>query len=191
MTTPINYIISIDIGMENMAYAVIPYSDKLENGAEINIINVDSTYPKKMGCVIGRTYVVCNMLNELLIKYPSVNIIVVEKQIVSNVKAMSIMYSIATWATMKSIPIIIYPPKNKFTDIHESYVTRGKAHKRKSINMASNLIESYYVELKEYFVQSKKQDDLSDSLLQGVIYLISAKKVSNNITWIRRAMNLD
>jgi hypothetical protein len=117
--------------------------------------------------------------------------VIVEKQNINNPLAMTLQSVIITYCITKSIEVTSFDPKVKFDNASKMFAsaksagitninqlnTTKKEHKKLIVDMAREVIENYSKDekQKEQFVASfnhhSKKDDISDSLVQAVVYL--------------------
>lgn len=174
-------IISIDIGVKNLGYTIFSYNDAPLNLSDFNIeFDIYNITSKKKDLddgaqliISSRCQVLYNFFKMLQSKYV-IDYIIIEKQVQTNTIAMELMYSIYSFALTicNSSNIFIFDPKLKFTSINVSYETKNKQHKRQSIKYARNLLSKKYPDKVVAFDKYDKKDDISDSLNQGIIFLI-------------------
>ena len=117
--------------------------------------------------------------------------VIVEKQNINNPLAMTLQTVIITYCITRLIEVTSFDPKVKFdnasrmftsaksagiTNINQLNTTK-KEHKKLIVDMAREVIENYSKDEKqrehfiEMFNQHNKKDDISDSLVQAVVYL--------------------
>ena len=167
-------IISIDIGLKNMAFAYVT----IENG---NILSIDfelydledyGIQKKSSGAVVNRCTAVKEIFNQAIQNFETTNVII-EKQVPSNESAMCIMYSLYTMAInhLDAEDVCLFDPKMKFTNLNLSYNTRNKAHKKYSVELARKLLKNLgYTELLERFNDHEKRDDIADAINQAIVW---------------------
>lgn len=163
--------LSIDIGLKHLGYSIL--TDK---GLIFDIFNIEDTYSKdkrlkKINSVpVQRSYVLNTFLTDIIKEY-SIERIVVERQYQENVAAMEIMYSIISLCITK-IPLdalIVYDPKKKFTDLHLKYSTKKKEHKKLSICVCREKLNTLYPHLLDEFEAHRKKDDIADSIIMNLL----------------------
>ena len=168
-------ILSIDIGVKNLAYAIITYP-------AITFDVIDISKPNN---AVDR----CRLIQKLIgniIKENNVSDVVIEKQVPQNTVAMELMYSIITLALNFTSHIYLFDPKEKFTYLDLEYDTKNKAHKKLSVNIARNFLkfveEDYFDSWNSFqmpynFEKYKKQDDIADAINQGIVYGLKNKLI--------------
>ncbi len=163
--------LSIDIGIRHLGYSILT-----NEGLIFDIFDIEDTYNrdpklKKLNSIpVQRAYVLDQFLTDIIEKY-SIERIIVERQVQTNIVAMEIMYSIISLCITK-IPLdalIIYDPKKKFTDLHLKYSTKNKEHKKLSINVCREKLAQLYPSLLPSFDKHKKKDDIADSILMNLL----------------------
>lgn len=117
--------------------------------------------------------------------------VIVEKQNINNPLAMTLQTVIITYCITRLIEVTSFDPKVKFDNASRMFVsaksagitninqlnTTKKEHKKLIVDMAREVIDNYSKDEKqrEYFVEEfnkhPKKDDISDSLVQAVVYL--------------------
>ena len=117
--------------------------------------------------------------------------VIVEKQNINNPLAMTLQTVIITYCITRLIEVTSFDPKAKFDNASKMFTsaksagitninqlnTTKKEHKKLIVDMAREVIENYSKDEKrrehfiEMFNQHNKKDDISDSLVQAVVYL--------------------
>lgn len=117
--------------------------------------------------------------------------VIVEKQNINNPLAMTLQTVIITYCITRLIEVTSFDPKVKFDNASKMFAsaksagitninqlnTTKKEHKKLIVDMAREVIENYSKDEKqrEFFVEQfnkhAKKDDISDSLVQAVVYL--------------------
>jgi Holliday junction resolvasome RuvABC endonuclease subunit len=151
-------ILSIDIGIHNLGYAL--WDTKT---LSFGIINIDKYNNMN---VVERCTKLYLEINNLFNKC-QFQTVIIERQVNLNTLAMELMYALTSIMLYYTEDIIIFDPKLKFTKIRESYNTRNKEHKKKSIAYAKNILThiNHSNEIDEF----EKQDDVSDAITQLII----------------------
>lgn len=174
-------LLSIDIGIKNLGWSYILYDPKKNEtnlSISFDIYTIDEEHKKgKESTVVYR----CRRINEFFEQFEEGEIedIVIERQVNTNTQAMSIMYALV----MKAFEILpkehihIFDPKLKFTFYNETYSTKNKEHKKKSIDKAHTLLTLYYTDQLEKFNSFPKKDDISDAINQGITFLKMNKMI--------------
>ena len=165
-----DYILSIDIGIHNIGYALYNIE---EDKLYFDLYDVDShltSADKKCNVVVVRTKYISTFVDNVFSKY-NINKVIIERQVNNNTMAMELMYSLTACVYHYCKNIIIFDPKMKFTALGLTYTTKNKAHKKLSINIIYHYIQKYYPHLIEQFDNTEKQDDISDAMLMIFIYL--------------------
>jgi RNase H-fold protein (predicted Holliday junction resolvase) len=157
-------ILSIDIGQKNLGYSIFK-----ENNLSFGLKTIEHS-----SCIDR-----CKFIYEF-IKEISPTLLIVEKQIITNVWAMGIMNSVITAGLSLNCEVVLFDPKLKFNLLKEPYSTENRKHKKLIVNMTKNFIQNCHENLYEYFNSFKKKDDISDSIMQLFTYLFN--KGSLNIT---------
>lgn len=163
--------LSIDVGTRHLGYSILT-----NEGLIFDIFDIEDTYNrdpklKKLDSIpVQRAYVLDQFLTDIIEKY-SIERIIVERQVQTNIVAMEIMYSIISLCITKISldALIIYDPKKKFTDLHLKYSTKNKEHKKLSINVCREKLAQLYPALLPSFEKHKKKDDIADSILMNLL----------------------
>ena len=99
-------LLSIDIGIKNFAYCIFNKTDNyIITFNDIELQN--TTNPSTI------THTIIKLLDSLLINH-NIQTVIIEQQVINNVKAMNIQYIILTYCEMKNIKSFLFNPKNKF-----------------------------------------------------------------------------
>lgn len=179
-----SYTLSIDIGIHNLGYAI-----GLQNSAAIlhkqrneveaatiattlysfGLFDIDDKIKKSANIVMERVRLVSMFLKQIFKNLP-ITIVIIERQVNTNVMAMELMYCVASCCYQYCRNIIIFDPKLKFTKLKIPYETKNKAHKKLSIKIIRNYISNYYEDLLERFVSYDKLDDISDAVFMLLVY---------------------
>lgn len=173
-------LLSIDVGIRNLAYIIIKIDnnshiilewkiielcDKSVNASKVNNIELGITMKEK--------------LKDLIIRY-KFDKILIENQIGQNaikmksIQNMIVMYFITENYTENEI--INYNAINKlkcFTSGKTTYSQRKKISKE----ITGKLCDKYYIDYIECYKNSKKKDDLADCLLQVLDYMKKNKYI--------------
>lgn len=180
-------ILSIDIGVKNLGYAVITYTEPIFALADVTIdfgiCNISEGKGASDNIVASRCSSLLTFLSTMAYKY-NLTRIIIEKQVPTNVKAMELMYAIYGMAsillgTTDSDKLVIYDPKLKFTTLGVPYNTKNKAHKRQSITYATKLFDTVFKNSRDRFANHSKKDDIADSLNQGLIWMVDHRVFEN------------
>lgn len=159
-----NCILSVDLGIHNIGYAIYTISDdKLQFG----LYDIDSNLTasdRKANVVVTRTKYIYMFVSNVFKQYP-IDTVIIERQVNNNTMAMELMYSLTACVYNFCKDIVIFDPKLKFTSLGLTYNTKNKAHKKLSINIVKNYITKYYPDLLSSFEDNSKQDDISDAVL--------------------------
>jgi len=130
--------------------------------------------------VLGRN--IKKIFDEKFSEY-SIDIVIIENQIsplASRMKTLQGM--LAQYFIMKNVSKIEFiAASNKLKNFPEGQHTTYAERKKKSIEITENLlkkntsINNQY----QYFIKNRKKDDLADSFLQGIWYLLEYKIINN------------
>jgi hypothetical protein len=174
-------LISIDIGKNNLGYSLITYGESVIKSIKTGLVNIDSHFPKN-NIVSSRCYALTEFIEQFIPEED--DIYVIERQSQHNMVAMCLMYSIMTVILQYVEPeqTYVFDPKLKFTTFRKLFSTKNKEHKKLSISIISDFLKNNNFEEPYAFLTSKKkQDDISDSLLQGLAQLVILGLISEDI----------
>lgn len=189
-------ILSIDIGYKNLGYTLMTYNENPSSfdkfDIEFDIFNITEHSNSSNNIVSSR----CRALQDFFVFISDkciLEYIIIEKQVPTNTKAMELMYAIYSISLFycNHSKIILFDPKLKFTFINETYTTEKKAHKKQSISFAKELINQKFQDKIRIFNQHTKKDDISDSLNQLIIWLISSNILLVSVPDLRKIYGLD
>lgn len=178
------YILSIDIGIHNIGYALY---DKENDDLNFGLYDIDehlTKADKKANVVVTRVKYV-NMFVDKIFENNNISKVIIERQVNNNTMAMELMYALTSCIYRYCKDIVIFDPKMKFKALGLTYTTKNKAHKKLSIQIVDNYINKYYPQLVEKFDMNTKQDDISDAIL---MLLIDMNK--NNIDELMKIKNV-
>jgi len=182
-------ILSIDIGIKNLGFCVINYTDSLKTmNISFDLFVIDDK--KTQDIVKYRINKILQFFDKIPVENPCT--VIIERQVNHNTIAMELMYSIATAASMKfgAENVIIFAPNKKFTFIKEDYITKNLQHKRKSKQLAESFLKNNYSEMYEEFKKFDKKDDISDALNQALVYIVENKLVKEDMLTLRNFYSL-
>jgi Holliday junction resolvasome RuvABC endonuclease subunit len=160
-------VLSIDIGIKNLGYSILD--------TKINELSFD-TIKLENDNIIQRCESLYNLIGNI-----EPDMLIVERQVPTNISAMGLMYSVITCGIQCGANITVFDPKLKFTTLHETYDTTNKKHKKKSIAMTRNLLFKLYPSLLIKFDDHKKKDDVADAILQLFVQLLRSNYLNINV----------
>ena len=172
-----HYILSLDLGIKNLGFAVIGYiktGPKHFNDLTISfdIFNIESQFKKKIDIVNNRCDAILKFFTDLLNEYGRFDYVIIERQVNRNTMAMELMYACAmACKTLCNVDMISFDPKDKFLKLGLPYTIEKKAHKRLSTRMARILINNYWPSLRNSFESYTKKDDISDAINQVLTWM--------------------
>lgn len=183
------HMLSIDIGIKNLGYAVISFDKlgkkKLEDlTVEFDIFNISKHLKKKTDIVSSRCEALIVFFNELFDKYGEFINIIIERQVNRNTMAMELMYAITMALKLlnrSTKDIVIFDPKDKFLKLGLTYSTTNKAHKKQSIKYAQQLMSKVWIDKLECFKKFDKKDDVSDAINQCLVWLVHNEIIDMSI----------
>lgn len=154
--------IAVDIGVKHFAYCVIN-----ENEIDFNIIELS----KNNNDII-------NDLIEFIEIYSSFDyVLIIEQQVINNVKAMIIQNILMTICKLKNIDYVLFNPKLKFNYIEgEKIKLSYKQRKNKSIDYAKIYLNKFHKNMLDIFEQFDKKDDVADAIVMAVMYKLNMDK---------------
>ena len=173
--------LSFDVGIKNLAYCQIDTS--IDNSIETdkwNIVDwnvVDCSAKNYILKLIEELEAIPNLLDS--------DIILIEKQPSCNPKMRIISTAIYVYFTIriqyennKKIKLMYYSPKYKLRCCNEKFEIKVKSkyayNKKLAVYHTKYLLDkSIFL---EYFNSHKKKDDLADSFLQGLSYILFFSK---------------
>lgn len=162
-------ILSIDIGIKNLGYAVF-FQDDLQFG----MFNIAAHLEKKCDLIIQS----CSVIREFIKSFQTrFDLVIVERQVRMNPKAMQLMYSVVSVAQEYADEVITFDPRDKFRVFGIEYSSKNKQHKKLSVNMARDLIHTRYPEKLSEFESFKKKDDIADAINQGYTVMFQRQVV--------------
>lgn len=184
-----NCVLSIDIGTRNLGYAILSWAGEYPTIKHINIdfdiLTIDDGSKKDI--VVKRINILKEFLHSKMELY-NIKHIIIERQVTTNVVAMCLMYTIATFGIDNDIDIVIFDPKQKFSILGVQYTSIKKEHKIQSIMYARNLIHNQFHDKLSKFTSYLKQDDISDAINQGILWMINQKIIVTSIDSVRQLM---
>ena len=154
--------IAVDIGVKHFAYCVIN-----DNEIDFNIIELS----KNNNDII-------NDLIEFIEIYSSFHfVLIIEQQVINNVKAMIIQNILMTICKLKNIDYVLFNPKLKFNYIEgEKIKLSYKQRKNKSIDYARIYLNKFHKNMLDIFEQFDKKDDVADAIVMAVMYKLNMDK---------------
>lgn len=185
-------ILSIDLGVDNLGYAVLSYDKPIVSAftsknkpiynkllfedihLEYGLFDIDAHVKKAKDTVLGRCVAMQSFFNNIALKYVSIDYVIIERQVTSNVCAMELMYAATSQALNHTDNVVIFDPKLKFTKLNIEYDTKNKAHKRLSASFAKHLLTNKYPDKIGLLDESKKKDDMSDAINQAFVWLLDS-----------------
>lgn len=179
-------VISIDIGLKNMAIAYVSIEDYRITSIDYSLYNLDDygTKKKSLGIVVQRCTAVREIFDLVISKSRSeyFDYVIIEKQVPSNENAMCIMYSLYMMATnyLNYDKVILFDPKMKFTSLSLNYETKNKNHKKLSIELVRKCLHNLqFPTLLDTLEHETKKDDIADSINQAIIWLYRENYISS------------
>ena len=161
-------VLSIDIGTKNFGSTLITYTKgKWDFQFECQELKYSHS-----GTVEGRYKALKNFFDG--IDMQSLDAVVIEKQVPGNQVAMCLMYALyAMTATMiGEKKVVLFTPSLKFLAIGANYNTASKNHKKQSVTYAKNMLKQVNKDALSEFNNFKKQDDVADSMNQGIVFML-------------------
>lgn len=154
-------VIAVDIGIKHFAYCVI-------NGDEIDFNVIELS--KNNNDII-------NDLIEFVERQRFLFTLIIEQQVINNVKAMIIQNILMTICKLKNIDYVLFNPKLKFSYIEgEKIKLSYKQRKNKSIDYARIYLNKFYKNMLDIFEKFDKKDDVADAIVMAVMYKLNMDK---------------
>lgn len=156
-------VVAVDIGVKHFAYCVIN-----DGAIDFNIIELSKNNN--------------DIINDLIefIERQSLSdhfVLIIEQQVINNVKAMIIQNILMTICKLKNINYVLFNPKLKFNYIEgEKIKLSYKQRKNKSIDYAKIYLNKFHKELIDIFEQFDKKDDIADAIVMAVMYKLNMDK---------------
>lgn len=154
--------IAVDIGVKHFAYCVINNDEIDFNIIELSKNNND----------------IINDLIEFIEIYNSFHfVLIIEQQVINNVKAMIIQNILMTICKLKNINYVLFNPKLKFNYVEgEKIKLSYKQRKNKSIDYARIYLNKFHKNMLDIFEQFDKKDDVADAIVMAVMYKLNMDK---------------
>jgi hypothetical protein len=160
-------ILSFDVGIKNLAYCMIDSEDKSILDWEV------------LDCTSSNTILKIIELFDSLPQLLDSDVVLIEKQPSFNPKMRLVSNTIYVYFTMrinhersKSIKIDYYPAKYKLKCCDETAVFKTKSKYRQNKQLGIIHTRHLITTHQDFFEKSKKKDDLADSYLQALSYII-------------------
>jgi hypothetical protein len=165
------YLLSFDVGTKNLAYCKLNKEDHAIREWNVCAVPYGGTNIPKLVQFLKETFDTADLTTVL-----------VEKQPARNPKMRVIENVLLTFFATVGVPTVVsYSAKHKLGNTGRTM--RGKANytmrKKMSVLMIKTYLKKVDSSYVEYFLKSKKQDDLADCLLQ---YLSSIKYDTDSLT---------
>ena len=177
MTT--HAVISIDLGIKNLGWTVLMWDGSSvvridDMRVRFGVYNIDANVPKRMNTVVGRCESLRTFFGQMTeaAKGAMIEAIVIERQVSRNTMAMGLMYATTALAMEITDEVVIFDPKSKFNKVGVTYVTERKQHKKQSIRYAGNVLRKWWRDGMGLFESMRKKDDVSDAIIQGLVWLM-------------------
>ena len=172
---------SIDIGIVNLAYCMLDVQDTIVNILHWEVISLvpPNTLVKNISLIdIGRTMQIeFDLRMSEQWKDLSIDHIIIENQIGNKAIRMKTLQGMVTqYFIQKNTPNIVYwSACNKLKCfLKNNEKTTYYQRKKLGIQITNNILECYFIDWSAYFKSHKKKDDLADSLLQGIHYILKS-----------------
>ena len=156
-------ILSFDVGTKNLAYCRVEKDTNEICDWNVCSIPYAGTNIPKMVEFLKRTFELSNITTVLVEKQPARN---PKMRVIENVL-------VTYFATMGVPNVMSYSAKHKLGNVGKTI--KGKTNytmrKKMSVLMCKTYLDKVGSTHKAYFLQSKKQDDLADCMLQYLSYI--------------------
>lgn len=180
-----NAILSIDIGVKNLGFAIFSYDNnqrlsqlKIEDlDLTFDVFNIEAFIKRQLkkdiydNKVANRCVAVMHFFTTIAKQF-NITKVVVERQVPTNTKAMELMYAVVMHSLQYTKDIVVFDPKCKFTYINEPYRTKSKEHKKQSVRWAGNVLGEWFgADFVQRFSKHDKKDDIADAINQCIVHL--------------------
>ena len=162
-------ILSIDIGRRNLGWCIGDGKT-----IEFGLYDIDGARGKYLPILV-RTERIHQFLDDLFAKY-TIETVIIEKQVNRNTVAMELMNLFVATAYFYCKNIVLYSARLKFTTLGIEYSTKGKAHKKLSVDLVRNYLMRTDEKALREFRGYKKKDDISDAVLMMLTFLYKNDK---------------
>ena len=142
------------------------------------LYDVDANLPSNDDVVVSRVAVINSFVKEIFTEYPSISMVVIERQVNVNTMAMELMYALTATVYNYCKEIVIFDPKLKFTTLSLKYSTQNKAHKKLSVAIVHNYLAQNRPHLLPLFDNNKKRDDIADAVLMLLVLAFQSDKAA-------------
>jgi hypothetical protein len=179
--------LSIDVGIRNLAYIIIEVDENTKETIIIEwkiteLCEVSDNACKVNNVVIGKN--ICDRLEDLMSRYKFYKIIIENQIGVNAIKMKSIQSMLVMYFITKhydELSIINYNAANKLKHFTGKKKTTYAERKKLSKIIVKQLCNFKFLKWEHFFEKSKKKDDLSDCLLQGLDYLVRFEHIGDEI----------
>jgi len=179
--------LSIDVGIRNLAYVIIEVEqgDRKPKIVEWKTVELCETIDN--ACKVDNTVIgvnICERLKHLIASH-KFDKIIIENQIGRNaikmksIQSMLIMYFVTNDYDHQSI--VNYNAVHKLKYFVGKKKTTYAERKKLSKKIVKELCNLEFGAWSNFFDKSKKKDDLSDCLLQGLDYIVKFDYTNNNL----------
>ena len=142
------------------------------------LYDIDANLPFNDDVVVSRVSVINSFVKEIFTEYPSISMVVIERQVNVNTMAMELMYALTATVYNYCKDIVIFDPKLKFTTLSLKYSTQNKAHKKLSVAIVRNYLAQNRPHLLPLFDNNKKRDDIADAVLMLLVLAFQSDKAA-------------
>jgi hypothetical protein len=149
-------IISIDLGMVNLAYSLFASDGTL---LDFELINPHTATLSAYGR--------CEWITKFLKGFQAVDQMIIEKQTPNNIVCFAMMYGFVS-AFMVMHPegkVRVVDPVSKFNNLNVKCDTKNKNHKKLMIQMVKEILSETQL---AKFTTLPKQDDVADCIMQFI-----------------------
>ncbi len=173
--------IAVDIGVKHFAYCVI--DKELSSLDQRDNEEIDFNKLLSFGCIelSKNNNDIINDLIEFIenqrFSDQRDEILIIEQQVINNVKAMIIQNILMTICKLKNINYVLFNPKLKFNYIEgEKIKLSYKQRKNKSIDYARIYLNKFHKNMLDIFEKFDKKDDVADAVVMAVMYKLNMDK---------------
>jgi len=180
-------ILSIDVGIRNLAYVVIDINEFEKKSSIIDWNIMELCNKDENACKVDNTKIGIKMnshMLKLLDKFVFDKVII-ENQIGQNaikmksIQSMIVMFFVTQHYEQENI--INYNAANKLKHFLGKKKTTYSERKKLSKEITNDICNNHYTEWLEFFQKCKKKDDLADCLLQVLDYCVKNSLLTSEI----------
>lgn len=179
--------LSIDVGIRNLAYVIIEVEENNQKPTIVDWKIVELCETTDNACKVDNTVIgvnICERLKTMIDSY-KFDKIIIENQIGRNaIKMKSIQSMLVMYFVTKNYDdqsIVNYNAVHKLKYFVGKKKTTYAERKKLSKKIVKELCNVEFSTWSNFFDKSKKKDDLSDCLLQGLDYIVKFDYTTYNL----------